>query len=112
MAEPTVQQVFGALAVSDNLSLTISKGDMASVGFTNAGSADRAEAQLVAILLLAGQTLTENNRLTDLVNRNVTISYSGQDLIDQGGGNVFLRDTYQVSLYKAQAIATVVPDNY
>lgn len=112
MAEPTVQQVFGSNALSDTTALTVSKTDMASVGFTNAGSADRAEAQLVAILLLASQNLTENNRLTDLVNRNVTISYSGQDLIDQGGGNVFLRDTYQISLYKAQAIATVLPDNY
>lgn len=112
MAEPTLGQVFGVNASSDAIQLTVSKGDMAAVGYTNAGSAGRAEPQLVSILLIAAQNLTEENRLTDLVNRNVTIVYSGQDLVNQGGGNVFLRDTYQISLYKATAVVPIAPDNY
>lgn len=111
MSEPSVAEVFGASATNDVSALTIAKADMSSVGLTNTGD-NKAEGMLVAIILKASNTLTETNRLTDLPNRNVTISYSGQDLIDQGGGNVFLRDTFQVSLYKATSVVAIDPDNY
>lgn len=112
MAEPTLAQVFGSTATSDSTSLNVQKFDMATVGLSNLGTGNTAESQLVAIILLAANNLTEENRLTDLPNRNVTIAYSGQDLINQGGGNVFLRDTYQISLYKATAVVAIDPDNY
>lgn len=111
MAEPAVTEVFGAGAFDDASALTITKLDMSNIGLTNTTN-NKAEGMLVAILLRASNVLTDANRLTDLVNRNVTINYSGQDLVDQGGGNVFLRDTYQISLYKPTTVAPIDPDNY
>lgn len=111
MAEPTLTQVFGAGSTQDATVIAMSKADYAGLGLTAVAN-NTAESLLVSIILSAAQTLTEANRLLDLVNRNIAITYTGQDLIDQGGGNVFLRDTYQISLYKSTAIVTVDPDNY
>lgn len=111
MAEPTLIEVFGAAVTQDITALHVAKADLASVGLT-ASATSKAEGLLVAILLRAVTSLTETNRLGDLVNRNVAVAYTGQDLVDQGGGNVFLRDTYQISLYKATTIAVVSPNNY
>lgn len=111
MAEPTIQEVFGGSSTEDPQFLYISKNDMANAGLTVAAQ-NRIESMIVAMMILAANSLTEANRLTDLVNRNVTIAYNGQDLIDQGGGNVFLRDTYAVSFYKPTSIQPIDPDNY
>lgn len=111
MAEPTIGQVFGNGVSQDIGGLIISKADMEVQGLT-ALVDNRAESMLVSIILTAASSLTEENRLTDLPQRNISISYSGQDLIDQGGGNVFLRDTYQISLYKQTSIQPIDPDNY
>lgn len=111
MAEPSLQNVFGASAAQTATTLTITKADFASIGLS-ASAANTSESLLVAILLFAAQSLTENNRLTDLANRNIGIDYSGQDLITQGAGSVFLRDAYTISLYKSSTIAVIDPDNY
>lgn len=111
MAEPTIAEVYGSTSTETIDYLGVSKVDMQAVGLTRS-LPNTAESMLVSIILRAAQTLTETNRLSDLVNRNVTLSYVGQDLIDQGGGNVFLRDTYQVSLYKATTVTPIDPDNY
>jgi hypothetical protein len=111
MPEPTLQQVFGASATQTATTITITKADFVSIGLTPSAT-NTSEALYVALLLFAANNLTEANRLTDLVARNVAIDYSGQDLVNQGGSNVFLRDSYQVSLYKATTIAAIDPDNY
>jgi len=111
MAEPTIQEVYGATANQDVTWLYIAKADMATRGLTNTAS-NTAESMLVYQVLQWAANLTEENRLTDLANRNVSVAYSGQDLIDQGGGNVFLRDVYQISLYKLTTISPIDPDNY
>lgn len=111
MAEPTLAEVFGQFSGQNVGGWSLSKGDFALQGLT-ALEANRAESLLVAIILKAATSLTEEIRLTDLANRNVTITYSGQDLINQGGGNVFLRDTFQISLYRATTVQSVDPDNY
>lgn len=111
MAEPTLSEVFGSGASQDLNNLTISKTDLVGKGLTAAAS-NRAEALLVAVILKSADVLTETARASDLVNRNVTVAYIGQDLIDQGGGNIFRRDTFTVSLYKTTTFATVDPDDY
>lgn len=111
MPEPLLTEVYGSGATQTASQLVIQKADMVSRGLTTA-TANTAESMLVYLILQTAATLTEANRLTDLLLRNVTVTYSGQDLIDQGAGNVYLRDTYQVSLYKVTAIQPIDPDNY
>lgn len=111
MAEPTLQEVFGDMSVQGSMSLSIEKSDLASVGLTPS-SDNKAESLFVAILLKVRQSLNDANRSLDIQNRNVTVEFSGQDLVDQGAGNVFLRDTFQVSLYRPTTIQSVDPDNY
>jgi hypothetical protein len=111
MSEPTVVEVYGTNASQTTTALIVAKADMEAKGLTISAN-NTAESMLVYIVLSAAQNLTETNRLTDLPNRNVAIAYTGQDLIDQGGGNVFLRDTYQISLYRPTTIAAIDPDNY
>lgn len=111
MAEPTLSDIFGVASIQDAATLSLQKADFASTGLT-AAAANSAESLLVALILRSALLLTEENRLLDLPNRNVAVVYSGQDLINQGGGNVFLRDTYQISLYRVTTIEAVDPDNY
>lgn len=111
MAEPTLGEVFGNFASQSLTELRIDKADTSTVGLTSSGN-NTAEALLVAIILKAATSLTEVARITDIVNRNVTIEYAGQDLINQGGGNVFLRDAYTISLYKPTSVVPIDPDNY
>ncbi len=51
MAEPTLQQVFGANVTQDANTITISKADLASVGLT-ASANNRGEQLFTAILLI------------------------------------------------------------
>ena len=110
MAEPTLQEVFGANAVQSATTLTISKADLVSVGLT-ANAGNTAESLLVALLIRASNSLTEVARSQDLVNRHVTVQYGGQDLVEQSGSN-FRRDVYSVLAYKTTALQTVDPDDY
>lgn len=110
MAEPTLQSVFGAGASQTASGLTISKADMASVGLTAAAS-NTAESMFVAIVLLASRELTEANRATDNVNRNVTVPYGGQD-ISGSTTAPFLRDAYSVLCYRAYSLSPIDPDQF
>lgn len=110
MAEPTLLSVFGFGATQTLSSLTIAKADLASVGLT-AQVENTAESLFVALLLLAARELTEPNRAPDLVNRNVTIPYGGQD-ITGGTTNPSLRDAYSVLLYRPYSLDPVDPDNF
>ena len=111
MPEPLLTEVFGAGASQTASQLVLLKADMVSRGLT-AAAVNTSESMLVYLVLQSANVLTEANRLTDLANRNISVSYSGQDLIDQGGANIYLRDTYQISLYKLTTIQPIDPDNY
>lgn len=110
MAEPTLQQVFGAGATQDANTLTISKSALTAKGL-QANGENSAEALLVAIVMLANDALSETSRATDLENRTVTVVYSGQDLISQGG-KTFQRDAFSVLLYKETQYAAINPNDY
>ena len=111
MPEPLLTEVFGSGATQTATQLVLLKSDMVARGLT-AAAVNTSESMLVYLILQSAAFLTETTRLTDLAARNVSVAYSGQDLIDQGGGNVFLRDTYQVSLYKLTTVQPIDPDNY
>lgn len=110
MAEPTLADVFGSGASQNANVLTIQKSDLAGVGLT-ASASNRAEALLVAIILRASQSLSETARTVDLVNRNVSVSYVGQDLVSQAGQS-YRRDAWTVLGYKSTALIVVDPDDY
>ena len=110
MAEPTLLDIFGTGAVQDANTLTIQKSALQAKGL-NPSANNTAESLLVALVLQASDNLTETARTSDTLNRGITLEYSGQDLLDQGGIN-FRRDTFLVSLYRQQALTAIDPDDY
>ena len=110
MSEPTLAEVFGASASQTSTTLTITKSDLAIVGLT-ASSSNTAESLLLALILFSQRNLTETNRSTDTANRNLSVSYGGQDLVQQGTDN-FRRDVFSVLAYKSTTLATVDPNDY
>jgi hypothetical protein len=117
MAEPLFSDVFGVGASILNAGthtpskgLFIPEAAFSNVGLPNFTTAT-AEQILVAIMLIAKNSLTEQNRATDLTNRSVTVTYSGQDLVDQSP-SFFRRDIFSVLLYKTTTLATVNPTDY
>lgn len=111
MAEPTLQEVFGQNATQDANTITIRKSDLAVTGLT-ASANNTGESLLVALVVFAARSLTEANRTSDTANRNVSVNYSGQDLVDQSTAGYFRRDAYSVLLYKTTTLATIDPDDY
>lgn len=110
MSEPLLTDVFGAGAVQDVSTVTVQKSALSAVGLTP-GAANTAESILLSIIMIASNSLTESNRLTDSVLRNVSVSYSGQDLVEGSGSN-FRRDAWTVLAYKDTPIVAVDPDDY
>lgn len=117
MAEPLISDVFGVGASILNAStstpakgLFIPESAFSNVGLSNFTGAT-AEQILVAIMLVAKNNLTEQNRATDTTARAVTVTYSGQDLVSQSPLN-FRRDIFSVLLYKTTTLATISPTDY
>ncbi|MBE9011032.1 hypothetical protein IQ250_12525 [Pseudanabaenaceae cyanobacterium LEGE 13415] len=110
MAEPTLQEIFGTGATQDANTLTIQKSALAAKGL-NSSANNTAESLLTAIMLQAAENLTENARSSDTLNRSMTITYSGQDLLDSGGVT-FRRDTFITTLYKQTQLASINPNDY
>jgi len=110
MPEPTLADVFGTGAVQDANTVTIQKSALATKGLAPT-AANTAESLLVALVMLGADKLTETARATDAVNRNVSILYSGQDLIEVSGIN-YRRDAFSLLLYKQQPLATLNPNDY
>jgi hypothetical protein len=110
MAEPTIEQVFGTGAVVNGTNLTIPAVFFSDQGLTIGGST-HAESLVVAMQKAWALVLTETARATDLPNRNVTVTYAGQDVISQAGSQ-YRRDVYSAVLYKTTTLATVDPNDY
>lgn len=113
MAEPTLVETFGASATQDGTSLTITKAPMAEFGLT-ANSSNTAESLLGGIVAVAAKNLSEANRANDRVNRNLTISPAGFDVVEDpaGSGQYYRRDIYTVILYKSEPNTPLSLDNY
>lgn len=111
MAEPTLQQVFGAGASQTATQLIISKADLTAVGLT-ASANNSPESMYVAILLLAKSALTETNQQTN-PEQSVTITDSfGADTIVARNNQNFRQRTYNVNLQKLDTGFTIDPDDY
>lgn len=110
MTAASLSDVFGPNALQDNGQLFVRKDALALKGLTIATN-NNPEALLVAIILTAADKLTEISRSTDLVNRNVTVNYAGQDLVSQSG-ITYRRDAFSVLLYKQTNLIAVDPDDY
>ncbi len=108
MAAYTLTEIFGAGALQDIGTLTIQK---ASLPGLTAAAANNADALLVGLMVLWLTNLTEVNRLTDEVNREVSFTDAGVDIVS-GQTQDFFRRSYALSLYKLFAIAALDPDDY
>lgn len=113
MAEPTLIETFGAGAAQTSSALTIQKAPMNEFGLT-AGAANTAESLFAGTVAVASKNLTEANRALDRVNRNVTVTPAGFDVVEDppGSGNYFRRDIYTVILYKSEPATALALDNY
>lgn len=109
MAEPTLQQVFGASAIQNATTLTISKADLSSVGLT-ASASNTGESLYVALLLLAANHLTEANQQNN-VDQQITIAESFQSLVSRNNQN-YRQRTYSVNLQKIDTGTSIDPDDY
>lgn len=110
MSEPTITEVFGTGATVSATALTIPASFFTAYGLTIAPST-HAESCIIAFCLAFNNTLTETARTQDLVNRNVTVSYAGQDTISQSG-NQYQRDVWSVVAYKSTPLNPVDPTQY
>ncbi len=111
MAEPTLQQVFGANATQNSTTLTISKADLAVVGLT-ASATNTAESLIVALMLLAGLYLKPTNQDTVNTDIQVTIADSGFPQLVSRNSAQWRQVTYNVNLQTADNGFAIDPDNY
>ncbi|MBW4556407.1 MAG: hypothetical protein KME59_10785 [Trichormus sp. ATA11-4-KO1] len=110
MAEPTLQQVFGANATQDINSITISKTDLAAVGLT-ANATNTAESLLIAINLLAKTYLTQANFDAN-IDQSIIVENGFSSFTTRGVNNDSYRtDQLTVTLAKLDS-STLDPDDY
>jgi hypothetical protein len=111
MAEPTLQQVFGAGAAQTATTLTITKADFSAVGLT-ASANNTAESLFVAILLLARQQLTDANQVNN-PEQSITITdgFPAQSLVTRNNQQ-FRQNTFAVNLQKPDSGSILDPDDY
>ncbi|WGV23467.1 hypothetical protein [Halotia branconii] len=109
MAEPTLTQVFGANAIQDATTITITKSDLAGL---TASSNNTGESLLVAILLQAKSYLTTTN-FDSNIDQSIVIDTGYTSFITRGTDNTGYRtDQLTISLSKIDTAATIDPDNY
>ena len=113
MPEPSLIETFGTGATQNSTTLTIAKAPMAEFGLT-AVVENKAEALFAGTVCVAAKNLTEANRALDRVNRNVTVTPAGFDVVEDppGSGQYFRRDIFTVILYKSELATPLDLDNY
>jgi hypothetical protein len=109
MAEPTLQEIFGASATQTATTLTITKADLASTGLTASGT-NTGESLLGAILALGSTTLTDANFQTNL-DQSVTIARQS-DTITYRGQDTYTQKPWTVNFNKIAPAPTFDPDDY
>lgn len=107
MAEPTLNEVFGAGAVQDANTITIQKADLTGLAAT---ANNRAEALFVAILLKAQSFLNATNQGTD-PDRSVTVEDSFEQIVTRGE-NQFRQKALTINLQKLDDSGTIDPNDY
>ncbi|WYL93423.1 MAG: hypothetical protein HEQ35_05710 [Gloeotrichia echinulata IR180] len=109
MAEPTLQQVFGASASQTATTLTITKADLLRL---TASASNTAEQLLSGILLTAQSYLTQANFDAN-INQSIVISNGYSSMTTRGTDNAAYRsDQLTVSLSKVDTQSVIDPDDY
>lgn len=107
MAEPTLQEVFGAGATQTATTITITKADLTGL---NAASDNRAESLLVAILLKAKTYLSQTN-FDSNIDQNLTVSDGFSSLTTRNNVG-YRQDQLTVTMAKIDTSSTIDPDDY
>lgn len=110
MAEPTLQQIFGANAVQTATTITITKADLP--GLTPAAD-NRAEQLFVGILIKAMDYLTQSNFDTN-PDQSIIVSYpdfNAQTLVTRNNQQ-FRQHTINALLHKPDTASAVNPNDY
>lgn len=109
MAEPLFTAVFGANAVQDINSVTLSKTDLAAVGLTPSAS-NSAESILTAIIKLAEIPLTETAQETN-PDQGVVIS-DGIPSLPVRNDVTYRRNEKVITFDKIDTASQLDPDDY
>lgn len=109
MAEPTLQDIFGAGATQTGTTITISKADFPNL---TAAPDNRAESLFVAILLRAYSMLTTTRQDTN-PEQSITIEEPfGSDSLVTRNNQTYRQKTYSINLQKFDASNVIDPDDY
>ncbi len=108
MAEPTLQQVFGANATQTLNELVIAKSDL--TGLT-ASATNTAESLIVAILLKAKEYLNDTNQATN-GDIQITVEQSAFPQIISRNSQNYRQITFNVDLQTIDTSFNIDPDNY
>ncbi|WP_427159412.1 hypothetical protein ACQFX9_25835 [Aliinostoc sp. HNIBRCY26] len=114
MAELSLTDIFGANAVQDATTLTITKADLVDVGLTT-GTTIAAEKLLVAIIKKAAIKCNPDDRETN-ADQSVSIEASTVPTfatrVINNVTSPYIRDTFTVELDKAYTSTGIDPDDY
>lgn len=108
MTEPTLVQVFGSNATQDSSNLVISKSDLAQIGFT-ASSENTAESLLAALILKAGEYLTEANQEASGKDMSITIERE-QDTILIKDDEQYRQYQFTINMERLEPESAIDPD--
>jgi len=109
MAEPTLAQIFGATATQDATTVTITKADFSSTGFTPAAS-NTAESILAAIVAFSQVTLTSTNQSSN-ADQSIVIT-DNIDTLTTRSSVTYRRKNKAISFDKVDAGSTFNPGDY
>jgi archaellum component FlaF (FlaF/FlaG flagellin family) len=107
MAEPTLQNLFGASATQTATTLTIAKADL--TGLTPSAN-NTAESLLVAILLLAAENATQEAQDAD-PDRQIVIE-RGLDSLVTRNNQTYRSYSYTVDMQRIDTGSTVSPSDF
>lgn len=98
----TLENVFGAGTTQDATHLHIPKANFAQYGLSPDAN-DNAQALFACIVRMASIWLTEARRADDRAIQPVTVTYSGQDALEDitGSGDYVNRKVFTVILYRS-----------
>jgi hypothetical protein len=109
MAEPTLQQIFGANATQTATTITITKADLPRL---TPSSTNTPESLLTGILLKAQDGLPQSTFDTD-IDQSIYIALGYPGFVFRGTDNDSYRvDQLTVNLAKPDTAATIDPDDY
>lgn len=110
MAEPTLQDIFGAGATQTATTITILKSNLAMA----AVDTNRGDQVFAALIKRAAENLTAANFTAD-PDRSINISAGFDSLIYRTVNNVqtpFLQNQLTINFLKIQTSAGITPDDY